>query len=402
MRPSVLDGMSWAMAQVYADVTDKILVNMAGKFPYIHQPKGPKSSFEYQARMLAQMGQVTKESAQIIRDSLQGADEALRGGLETAIMEGLRNEEPKLREAARRGLLTGQPQEISPNMMQAFNAYYRQSADKLNLVNTVMLESTQQAYAATVANVANQIAATQRILNSATGEVILGVTSFNQAVHDAVRQMVTNGLTGFIDHAGRRWSPEAYVAMDIRTTMFNTSRAAVFERNEQYGNDLYLVSSHNGARPLCYPWQQKIISTSGRSGTTIDLYGNTYEIHSESEIESFRYGGGLFGVNCGHYPMVFIPGFSTIKGDPQDPEENAETYKESQQQRALERKLREEKRELEVMKAQGADPDAIRKQRDRVRQASADIDDFCEETGRTRRRNREYTPVNATWPDKGG
>lgn len=105
-------------------------------------------------------------------------------------------------------------------------------------------------------------------------------------------------------------------------------------------------------------------------------------------------------INCKHYPMTFIPGFSTLKGEPQDPEENEKAYEESQQQRALERKLREEKRDLEVLKAQGADEAAINVQKQRVRQASADIDDFCEETGRARRRNREAAPVNATWPDQ--
>jgi hypothetical protein len=130
------------------------------------------------------------------------------------------------------------------------------------------------------------------------------------------------------------------------------------------------------------------------------LDGNQIPIHSESEVESFRYGGGLFGVNCGHYPTCFIPGLSTLEDVPQDPEENEKTYAESQEQRLLERKLRAEKRDLEVMKAQGASPEAIRAQKEKVRQASKDIDQFCEETGRTRKRNRERTPVNATWPDK--
>lgn len=105
-------------------------------------------------------------------------------------------------------------------------------------------------------------------------------------------------------------------------------------------------------------------------------------------------------VNCGHYPMVFIPGVSTLREVPQDEEENAKTYAESQQQRALERKLREEKRDLEVLKAQGASEEEIKAQRDRVRAASGDINRFCDETGRTRDRSREYTPINATWPDK--
>jgi hypothetical protein len=401
MNPAVIDEMSWAMAEVYASVTDRILINLARYFPFVVPGGSIPGSFEYQARMLAQMGKVNRETVQIIAQMLGGADESLKLALETAIMEGLKSEEPALRKAAAQGFLgTPARPQLEPGMTQAFQSYYRQSADRLNLVNTVMLESTQAAYTATVADIANRIQATQSMLNVAAGEVVTGVSTFNQALHGAVSKMVQNGLTGFVDHAGRHWSPEAYVAMDIRTTMANTARQAVFDRNEEYGNDLYLVSSHDGARPLCFPWQGKIISSAGRTGTTTDLDGNTYTIHSEDEIESFRYGGGLFGVNCGHYPMVWIPGFSTMKGHPQDEEANAKQYEESQQQRALERRLREEKRDLEVLKAQGAPEEEIRAQRERVRNASADIDDFCEETGRARHRDREYTPVNATWPDK--
>lgn len=400
MHPAFINEMSWAMAEVYASVTDQLLINLARHFPYV-QDREIHKSFEYQAQMLAQMGQVNQESIRIITRNLGNADDALRACLEKAILDAVKTEDPKLAEAARRGLLHAPAQvETTPSMMQAFKAYYKQSADKLNLVNTVMLESTQAAYAATVSDIGARIAATQRILNTATGQVISGVTAYNQAVHDAVKKMVANGLTGFVDHGGHRWSPEAYVAMDIKTTMMATGRAAVLERNAEYGNDLYQVSSHNGARPLCYPWQGKIISTSGRTGTTEDFEGNKVEIHSESEIESFKYGGGLFGVNCGHYPMCFIPGLSTLRGEPQDPEENEKAYAESQEQRRLERKLREEKRDLEVMKAQGASPETIQAQREKVRQASADIDDFCDETGRTRKRSRERAPVNATWPDK--
>ena len=401
MRPSFLDDMSWRMAEVYGAVTDRILVNLAHYFPYIKDSDQVSGSFEYQARMLAQMGQVNRETVDIIMQSLGGADDALRGALEAAITEALKTEEPKLRKAAQQGLIKGAgfiPPEVTPNQLQAFKAYYRQSADKLNLVNTVMLESTQAAYSSTVSDIVNRINRTQGILNVATGEVVTGVSAWNSAVRSAVNKMVSNGLTGFIDHGGHRWSPEAYVAMDVRTTMFNTARAATWEREEQYGVDTYQVSSHNGARPLCYPWQGKVISRTDNVREITDLDGNTVHVYAQSET-SYGEAAGLFGVNCGHYPMTFIPGFSTLKGEPQDPEENEKVYEESQQQRALERKLREERRDLAVMKAQGAPEEEIKAQRERVKKASQDIDDFCDETGRTRRKNREGAPVRATWPD---
>ena len=107
-------------------------------------------------------------------------------------------------------------------------------------------------------------------------------------------------------------------------------------------------------------------------------------------------------INCGHYPIPFIPGFSRIRPPMQDEEENAKAYAESQQQRALERKLREEKRDLEVMKAQGASEEELKWQRQRIREASGNIDEFCAKTGRTRRRDRETAPVRATWPTDAG
>ena len=295
MRPSFLDNMSWAMAEVYGAVTDRILVNLAKYFPYIQHGGEPLELFEYQVKMLAQMGQVNEETRDIILKSLDGADEALRASLEAAILDAVEKEEPTLKRAAEIGLLGGNiPPEVTTNQMQAFNFYYQQSADKLNLVNTVMLESTQAAYTATVSDVVNRIQRTQSILNVGAGEVVTGVSSWNTAMHDAVQKMVQNGLTGFIDHGGHRWSPEAYVAMDIRTTMFNTARAAVDERARDYGADLYQVSSHNGARPLCYPWQGKVIARAGPHGWTTDLDGNRIEVFAQSET-SYGQAAGLFG-----------------------------------------------------------------------------------------------------------
>lgn len=403
MRPAFLDNMSWAMAEVYAATTDRILINLARHFPMVKPGEPLPGAFEYQARMLAQIGQVNSETVDIIMRSLGSADNALRAALEASIVEALKDEEPQLRKAAEKGLLMGGSfaPEVAPGQMQAFKAYYRQSADKLNLVNTVMLESTQAAYQATVSDVTTRIQRTQSILNTSAGEVVTGVSTYNQAMRDAVRKMVDNGLTGFVDHGGHRWSPEAYVAMDIRTTMYNTSRAAIWERADSYGCDTYQVSSHNGARPLCAPWQAKVISRSNTSGMVEDLHGNKVRVYAQSET-SYGQAAGLFGVNCRHYPMTFIPGFSTLKGQPQDEQENAKTYEQTQEQRGLERKLRAEKRDLEVLKAQGASPEAINAQKERVRNASADIDDFCKETGLPRRRNREYAPVLATWPTESG
>ena len=401
MNPRFIEEMSWRMGEVYAAVTDQILINLARHFKYIQEGQKPTGSWDYQAKKLAEMGQVTRETEQIIINMLSGYDAELQKLLEASIVDGLKGVEKPLRQAAERGLLLGQgflPPEVAPSQMQAFKAYYRQSADKLNLVNTVMLDSTRQAYQATVSDIVTRMSATQDILNVATGEVVTGVSSMNQAVRHGVMKMVENGITGFIDHGGHHWSPEAYVTMDVRTTMANTARAAVWERQEQYGNDLYQVSHHDGARPLCYPWQGKVISRDDFSREVEDDEGNTVHVYAQSET-SYGEAAGLFGINCGHYPIPFIPGFSRIRPSEQNEEENAKEYEESQKQRALERKVREEKRDLAVLKAQGASEDEIKAQRDKVRQANANLTEFCDETGRAKRSGRTATPITATFPD---
>ena len=399
MRPRYIDELGWAIAEVYDGVTDRILLNLARYFPYIHKGREPKDAFEYQVKMLAQMGQINRETRDIIAQSLGGADDALREALNKAIMDALRNEEPALREAARKGLTSEEPPEpeLNPGQMQAFTSYYNQAADKLNYVNTVMLESTQAAYRSTVSDIVARVQRTQTIVNTAAGEVVTGTSAWNTAMHDAVQKMVDNGLTGFVDHAGRHWSPEAYVAMDVRTTLHNTANAAIWERADEYGADIYQVSSHNGARPLCFPWQAKLISRTNTPRDVPDLDGNMVHVYAEYETSKGE-PAGLFGINCGHYPMTFIPGFSTLKGTPQDEEANEKTYAESQQQRALERDLRQERLKLETLKAQGATAEEIDAQKAKVNEASDKIQDFCDETGRARRRNREYTPINATFP----
>lgn len=404
MNPREIEEMSWRMAEVYEAVVNRILINMARHFQYINAGEVPSGTWIYQAKKLAEMGQVNKETEKIILDMLGDADGVLRALLEESILNGLKDAEPALRKAAEKGFLPGginTPPVLDPGQMQAFSAYYKQSADKLNMVNTVMLESTGWAYQATVADIVNRMNNAQGILNKATGEVVTGVSSWNDAIRRGVQDMVKNGITGFVDHGGHKWSPEAYVAMDVRTTMANTARAAVWERCEAYGDDLYQVSWHNGARPLCFPWQAKVISRSDTVQDVEDGEGFTVHVYAQSET-TYGEPAGLFGINCGHYPIPFVPGFSRIRQPKQDAEENEKAYEQSQQQRYLERRLREEKRDLEVMKAQGASEEELKWQRQCIREASGDIDEFCAKTGRTRRRDRETAPVRATWPTQAG
>ena len=401
-NPDFLDILGEEMGNVYAATHDRLLVNLARHFKYVKDEiiSEPNASFRYQAKKLAEMGQVTKESVDIIMKMMGGGDEALRDTLEAAILDSLDDIEPALRAAAREGLLNGGqiPPEVPTRTRQAFTSYYQQSADRMNLVNSNMLQSTEEAFRSTVSDITNRMQRAQRIVNAATGELIVGADSFNMILKDATRKMVSNGIPGFIDSGGHKWAPETYIAMAMRTTYHNASRTAFFERNAEYSNDLYLVSQHPGARPLCYPWQCKVISRANNRRWETDGAGQPVQVWAQDET-TFGEPAGLFGINCGHYPLPFIPGVTKVPELRQGEEENAKQYAESQKQRELERDFRKARLDLDVAKAQGADAETIKAAKAKIRDADSKLNRFCADTGRKRRREREYPPMNAKWPD---
>lgn len=91
-------------------------------------------------------------------------------------------------------------------------------------------------------------------------------------------------------------------------------------------------------------------------------------------------------INCGHFPIPIVPGVTIPHGSDniQPKEANDKAYELSQQQRALERNIREKKRVVEM-----AGDTATPEMKAKVREAQAEMREFIEKTGRTRRYDRE-------------
>ncbi len=74
------------------------------------------------------------------------------------------------------------------------------------------------------------------------------------------------GVTAFIDKAGRRWSLHTYCSMVTRTTSRQAEIAAVLTADPEH--DLYKISSHNTTCKICAPFEGRVYS---RSGTDPDF-----------------------------------------------------------------------------------------------------------------------------------
>ena len=389
LTPNEILKLSEPVEQVYSNIVDALLINMGKHFNSGHT----LSTEQWEIRKLAELGQLNKESVEIIASLTGQNKELITAALENAVYMATKDIEPELKKAVQKGAIQNAAADnviASQSIVQALNAYEQQAMDKLNLVNTTMLESTLAQYRKVITNTVNierQMKAAQEVLNIATGKVITGTESRQQALRQALSQIHKEGITGFYDRIGRKWSPEAYVNMDIRTTVHNTAIEAVKIRQEDYGVDIFRVSRHSGARPLCYPYQGRYFSWNNKSGTFTDGEGKR---HRYSPISSTSYGkpAGLFGINCGHHPITMIPGVSIPRDRPeQDKEENDKVYAESQEQRRLEREIRYSKQKAAMMEAAG-DKEGFEKEAVKIREKQADYNAFCKKTGRTKRLDR--------------
>lgn len=358
------DEMAQGVANIYSAVEDQLLYNIAKRISNHGTLLDEFNMPSWEAEQLREMNRITQSQPIIIaRGANVAIDEVARllqevgfdvsGDLRLEVEEAVRQGFPLISDTTPEG-----------NINRALEAYIDQAKDSLNLTNTTMLGASQQAY--------------RDIINRTVGLVAAGQMSPQEALRKAIREWADKGITGLVDSAGRNWTPEAYINMVMRTTIGNAARKVQDVGMDHYGIELVEVSSHIGARPLCAPHQGRIFS---REGYTHPDYPNIMDT-------SIGQPAGLFGINCGHVPYPHFPGISIQRNMPYETEANDAVYKESQRQRAIERTIRKYKRSQNMLKAAG-DPEGAEQMRLKVREWQANMREFTESTGRTRRYGRE-------------
>ena len=353
------------------------------------------ASSEWRLQRLAEAGDLNKNVIGIIASYTGIQSDLLTEALSGAANSVIDKLEPAFQEIARQGFISDTPVPASKSVDRAIQTFHKQAASDLNLVNTVMRYKAKQAYVDLVnktydaVNAIEDVSDRQELLNTLgkhTMSTVMGAESRSEAVRKCIKEFNSKGIPAFVDAAGREWSPEAYINMDIRTTVSNTANAAQDARCDDYGIDLIAVSSHPGARPKCAPYQGRIFSRSNQSGIAHD--GNGKEIHYEP-LSSTSYGepDGLFGINCRHKKYPFIDGVNFQRYFPYDKEENDKRYKEIQEQRRLERKVRNTKREADMLNEIG-DTEGAKAARVKLKEQRKAYRTYCDEHELTQRSDR--------------
>lgn len=76
-----------------------------------------------------------------------------------------------------------------------------------------------------------------------------------------VEELRREGVTAFVDKAGRRWSLHTYGSMVLRTTSRQAEVLSVLTENPDH--DLYQITRHGTTCPLCAPLEGRVYSKSG-------------------------------------------------------------------------------------------------------------------------------------------
>lgn len=362
-------------SDVLTAMEDDLLLNIA---EYLAEGSEDMPTAKWKMQQLAALGKLDSKNLRTIAEYMGIAPDMAEIAVTRAALKAVKEMDEGFSELAREGIINDTEVPMEDSALQAAAMYSKQAADRLNKVNTVMRYFAKAQAMAAVNRITEILDKQQHldILNKAAGKVIMGTESRQTAVRQCIREMSQRGIPAFVDAAGRQWSPEAYVNMDIRTTCSNAAHEAQFTRMDDYGIDLIEVSSHAGARPKCAKDQGKIFDRKGKS-----------KKYPSWKTSSYGEPDGILGINCGHQIYPFIEGVSVQTYFPYDDKENDALYKKKQGQRKLERDVRSAKREAAMLKAAG-DDEGARLARAAVKQKTAVYNEYCRKNGLSRKADR--------------
>jgi hypothetical protein len=241
----------------------------------------------------------------------------------------------------------------------SLNRLINTTVTKLGGMHTPILRAVDDIYRQTVAR-------------TAVPSVLAGSQTRREAAQRAFTAFTRQGITGFVDQAGRGWTLAGYVEMAGRTA---TAQAAVEGHMDRLADaqiDLVIVSNAAMECAKCRPWEGKVLARGGPAGK------RTIERESEIDDETVRIeiagsvdeavGAGLLHPNCRHSLSAYLPGLTVAPTHTADPE----GARARDRLRALERRKRELLRQEAATKpfTDGKTPPALK---DRIKAVNAEI-----------------------------
>lgn len=215
------------------------------------------------------------------------------------------------------------------------NSFKRDATRFINYTNTTCLQSSNAKYL--------------EIVNTAYLDVETGLRTFEQSVTRATKLLADEGIKIQSYESDSIINVRSGVARNIRTQTAKSARDIQDSYARDFNLSLFEVSSHAGARPLCYPWQGKIIDENNNNGTTKDINDKSYKYYSASST-TIGEPAGLFGINCTHMKYYIEDGLFSKTFEIYNKKENDIIYSYDQKVNYYKNEIEKEKRRLEGFK----------------------------------------------------
>jgi hypothetical protein len=203
---------------------------------------------------------------------------------------------------------------------------------------------------------------------AATGPGLIGTRTRRQVAQKAWSELLRQGITGFVDKAGRRWQLASYVEMATRTVITHAVVQAHSDQLDALGVDLRIVSNAPQECFKCRPWEGKILTAHNQRyilmRTKSVVTDEPMVVRIAGSVDQ-AIAAGLLHPNCRHTINAYLPGATKVPTNTADPDGD----KARQQLRALEREVRAAK----MQAAAAIDPAAAAAARAKVRAVQAQI-----------------------------
>ena len=215
-----------------------------------------------------------------------------------------------------------------------------------------------------------------------TGMTVTGTMTVKEAAQRSFTRMTREGLGFFVDRSGRKWGLDTYAEMAVRTSTHQALRMGHTETMQQYGVDLVVISSHANPAEVCAPYENKILSLTGKFPNGRQRIGDQIFTVTASMAEAEA--AGLYHPHCGHSHFAYVPGYTKLDPTIETTYDEA-GYKATQKQRYYERQIRKSKQ----MESAATTDQALLEAKRRKSAYQAKLRDHISEHDLKRRPDRE-------------
>lgn len=343
LEPDYFYGKSDVLISYEQELEDWILQDIAMRLLKAEAMAGTTDMELYKLR---QLGLHQNEIVKRLSALTQKSTAEIRRLLQDAVLTSWDDDKSTL---SRLGIDAVSPLE-NPVVMELLDAEFKKTLGEVNnLTRSTMMQSQRDL---------------MNMLNEAEMRVAAGVQSYSAAVCDILDRYGKTGI--MIDYpTGTRRTLEAAVRMCVVTSMNQTAAQVTNHYIAEHNVEYVLVSAHLGARtqgkgqPYLAGhdnWQGRCYKISGSEPDAPNLAEMTgYDIVNGTGYVLNPL--GLHGYNCRHSHKPWDKSLRNPYLDENgnlkiDSEENRKVYELQQQQRAMERAIRQTKRQLLVKQAE--------------------------------------------------